>query len=419
MKTFRGLVIIGLAFFFSVSFLGTGYGVTIKGIKEFGTPHESVLMEMAKKFKAETGIDVKYDVMPYLTFREKMMVNLVGKVPEYDFIHFPGSMAGPVLSGGHLLPLEKFDKKYKFDLEDWIPSAWEKAHWKGKHLAMPFKECGFVLFYRKDLFEKKGLKPPVTVKDYLKAAQALTDPPNMYGIALQAKQAVTTTWSWWDYLYAWGGDVFDKNWKPAFNTREGEESLQFFIDLINKYKVASPGSTTYSFDGATSAMQTGKAAMVPNWWDQYINFQDPKKSSVAGKVGMAVMPRNTRQMATTSCWAMGIPKASRHPEEAYRWMEFVVRAENANFFFDAGAYVGRASPYKDPELLRKYPEIKTISEAMAHGRYLPKIPEMIKVSDISSRYISKAIAGKMTVKEALSGMEKEVDKIMREAGYYK
>ena len=100
-------------------------------------------------------------------------------------------------------------------------------------------------------------------------------------------------------------------------------------------------------------------------------------------------------------------------------MEFVVRAENAHYFFDAGAYVGRASPYKDPELLKKYPEIETIFQAMEHGRYLPKIPEMIKVSDISARYISKAIAGTMTVKEALNGMEKEIDKIMGEAGYYK
>jgi len=394
-------------------------GITIKGIKEYGTPHQDVMQKVIDKFKSKTGIDVKIDVMPYLTFREKMMVNLVGEIPEYDFIHFPASMMGPVYGSGKLTDLAEFDKKYNFDKKNWLPPAWAKATFKGKHLGIPFKECMFVLFYRKDLFKAKGLEPPETVLDYLHAAKVLTDPPNMYGIALQAKQAVTTSWSWWDYLYAWGGDVFDKDYRPAFNTREGEESLQFFVDMINKYKVAVPGSTTYSFDEATSAVLTGKAAMAPNWNDQYVNFNDPAKSKVVGKVGMAPMPKLLERGATASCWVMGIPKVAKHPEEAYQWMEFVSRPENATYMFEGGAYAGRASPYEDPELIKKYPEIKTVGEALKYGRLLPKIPEMIKVSDIMSREITKVIAGQTSVKAALDSMESKVDKVMRGAGYYK
>lgn len=394
-------------------------GVTIKGIKEYGTPHQETMDKIAEKFKAETGIDVKYDVMPYLTFREKMMVNLVGEIPEYDFIHFPSSMMGPVYGSGKLMDLAELDQKYNFDKKDWLPPAWEKATFKGKHLGIPFKECLFVMFYRKDLFKEKGLPPPTTIERYLKAAEAFTNPPQMYGIALQAKQAVTTAWCWWDYLYAWGGNVFDKDYRPAFNTREGEESLQFFVDLIVKYKVAVPGSTTYSFDEATSALLTGKVAMAANWNDQYANFNDPKKSKVVGKVGISLMPAKVAKGATASCWVMGIPKVSKNSDAAYKWMEFVSSPENAKYMFEGGAYVGRATPYQDPELIKEFPEIKIVGEALKYGRLLPKIPEMIKVSDIMCRYISKTIAGQMTVKQALDGMDKDIDKLMRKAGYYK
>lgn len=220
-------------------------------------------------------------------------------------------------------------------------------------------------------------------------------------------------------MYAWGGDVFDKDYRPVFNTREGEESLQFFVDMINKYKVAVPGSTTYSFDEATSAVLTGKAAMAPNWNDQYANFNDPKKSTVVGKVGIALMPAFKARGATASCWVMGIPKVSKNAEAAYQWMEFVSRPENAEYFFAGGAYVGRAKPYQNPDLIKAYPEIKIVGEALKYGRLLPKIPEMIKVSDIMSREITKVIAGQITVKQALASMEEQVDKLMKEAGYYK
>jgi len=394
-------------------------GVTIKGIKEYGTPHQEFIDKIAEKFKAETGITVKYDAMPYLTFREKMMVNLVGEIPEYDFIHFPASMMGPVYGSGKLMDLAELDKKYNFDEKNWLPPAWEKATFKGKHLGIPFKECMFVMFYRKDLFKEKGLAPPNTIKEFLEAAEVFTNPPKMYGVALQAKQAVTTAWCWWDYLYAWGGNVFDKDYRPAFNTREGEESLQFFVDLINKYKVAVPGSTTYSFDQATSALLTGKVAMAANWNDQYANFNDPKKSQVVGKVGITLMPMKKARGATASCWVMGIPKVSKNADAAYRWMQFVAKPENAKYMFEGGAYVGRASPYQNPALIKEFPEIKIIGEALKYGRLLPKIPQMIKISDLMSRYISKTIAGQITVKQALDGMEKDTNKIMIKAGYYK
>jgi len=59
-----------------------------------------------------------------------------------------------------LLPLD--DRVKDIDMPDFIPTTVEAGAYGGKQYALPVDPNVQILIYRKDLFEKKGLKPPTT-----------------------------------------------------------------------------------------------------------------------------------------------------------------------------------------------------------------------------------------------------------------
>ena len=134
----------------------------------------------------------------------------------------------------------------KSDLDDIYPGFWDYNKYNNQIVSMPFNNSIPVLYYNKDLFTAAGLdpnKPPATWDDLVKAAQALTKDTNNDGKIDQWGLNTNTDTHW--YLDAMilqnGGKILsDDGKKVVYNGAEGVEALQFWGDLVNKYKVMPP-----------------------------------------------------------------------------------------------------------------------------------------------------------------------------------
>ena len=119
---------------------------------------------------------------------------------------------------------------------------------------------------RKDgFFKEKGLEAPKTWDDYLKVAQALTNPPQMYGAIVPSAETGAATilletcfmkndahWFGWDEAKKQYDVVLDK----GENRTRAIETLEFLHELHK----SSPEASTYNWGELMSTYVSEKAA---------------------------------------------------------------------------------------------------------------------------------------------------------------
>src|SRR6478736_7180483 len=201
----------------------------------------------------------------------------------------------------------------------------------------------FALYYRKDIFEdpklkdayqakfSKALEPPKTWEDYAQVAQFITDnmAPNVYGAGHFRKAGSPgNQFDFLQQLRANGGKFFDDSMKAQLASDAGVKTL---TNMIAANKASIPGNNELDAVSLWAAWLQGKVAMIYSWpptgrmtagysqSDKAINFIP--QSSIAGKVGYAVVPGNPEH-------ATGYNKAlsadSTNGEAAYLFMQWAV-----------------------------------------------------------------------------------------------
>jgi multiple sugar transport system substrate-binding protein len=134
----------------------------------------------------------------------------------------------------------------------------------GTQLAVPDSAYAQILVYRKDLFEKAGLKAPTTYDDIEKAAQTLTS-KGSYGITLATDPAdVFTSQTFESLALANDCQLVDKSGKITLDSSNCDKTWNLYGNLAQKY---SPKGTQ-TVDTTRASYFAGQAAMVD--WSTYI-----------------------------------------------------------------------------------------------------------------------------------------------------
>ena len=87
-----------------------------------------------------------------------------------------------------------------------------------------------------------------------------------------------------------------------------------FLELL---KFTPPNVRSYTFADVNKAIQTGQAAMAIQWASGAKPMEDPSRSSVAGKLGYALVPKAVRQTPMRGVWTIAIAKNSPNQDAAW------------------------------------------------------------------------------------------------------
>ena len=100
--------------------------------------------------------------------------------------------------------------------------------------------------------------------ELLDYAKKLNDPANdVFGYVMPASQP-RIVYDWSGFLWTYGGDYLDADFKPVFNSEAGVRALEAYIELG---KVAPPGVGAYHITEAWTAYMQGRAALAWTWQD--------------------------------------------------------------------------------------------------------------------------------------------------------
>jgi polyol transport system substrate-binding protein len=432
-----------LAFLLAVLFTGLSAVAQQKtvNIVTVNNPDMITLKKLSPKFEAANpDIKLNWLVLEENIMRQRITTDVSTGGGQFDII-FIGLYDTPSFAKrGWLKPMENFPAEY--DIEDVFKSLRDGLSYDGKLYALPFNGESSMLMYRKDLFEAKGLKVPeqATYDDIKKFAEALSDKgKGIYGITLRGKpgwgenMAYVTT-----LVNTFGGAYFDMEWHATIDTPEWKNAITYYVDLMKAF--GPPGATSNGFNENLTIFATGKAAM---WIDATSGagpLFDPKESQVSDKVAFANAPiqKTPNGAHWLWSWAFAIPKSSKVAEAAEKFALWATSKEYAKLVAAETGWATvppgtRKSLYDNPEYQKTAPFASVTLHAMQTadptnpairpvpytGVQFVGIPEFQSFGTVVGQNVAGALAGKMTVDQALKASQAAANKAVKQAGLQK
>jgi sorbitol/mannitol transport system substrate-binding protein len=386
-------------------------------------------------------IKVEWVTLEENVLRERVTTDIATNGGQYDIMTI-GNYEVPIWAKqGWLLPLEKLGDKY--DVDDLLPAIRGGLSSEGKLYAAPFYGESAMIMYRKDLFEKAGLKMPdnPTWEFIGDAARKITDrKADINGICLRGKAGWGENMAFISALTnSFGGRWFDENWKPQFDQPEWKSSLQFYVDLM---KDAGPsGASSNGFNENLTLFQQGKCGM---WIDATVAasfVSNPKDSTVADKVGYAIFPTHGELKNHGNwlwSWNLAIPKSSQKAEAAEKFISWATSKEYTELVASKEGWANvppgtRTSLYKNAEYEKAAAFAKptlaamdaaditkpTVKPVPYTGGQFVAIPEFQALGTTVGQLFSAVVAGQSSVDDALAGAQSTATREMTRAGYIK
>jgi len=394
-------------------------------------PEHDNLVKVAAEYEKITGNKVIVEEVAREAYYDKLTTTFVGGGSDYDSAYVMSDWIPGWVEAEALKDLTSFIEDPNVVMEGFDPAVFGKAvdffSFDGKLYVYPSEGDTAWLWYRKDLFEEKGLKVPETWDEYLEAALALNNPPDIYGTVIGAKQDE----AWWDfmyYVYGMGGDLLDANYNPIINDEKGVAALSFYTDLLQKHKVVSPDVTTFGYNEILTSLQEGKAAMGIQWMAATQTLTDCSQSPKVCKdgaplLGYALPPGIKKDDGSIerhtggSQWGWAIPTGSQNQEAAYKFIEWLTSKEGAKMWALNGGIPGNIDALKDAEVVAQIPQFAMLAEVMPYRSIFPALTVSPEMLPVVNEGIVAAVSGLKDPQTAADDIAAKLVEILKSGGY--
>ncbi|MCP4318593.1 MAG: extracellular solute-binding protein [Hyphomicrobiales bacterium] len=397
-------------------------------------PHYDAVMKVLPEFTKETGINVEVDQLQYLKMREKQTLELTKRKGDYDLIAYVVFSKADYVYADQLENLARYFMNPKladpnYDAGDLIDgyvqnigvAGGSKGYLPGPTgslFGVPFGSETSVLGYRKDIFDKHGLKVPETYDELLELACKIPElEPGMGGLSSRAASGHHASHAFLLHLAPLGGRVFDENWNLIVNNEAGVKAAEALKTIVD---CGPEGAKTFGFAEAGAAFLQGNTAMFLDSTVFAGQVNNPDKSKVVGKVAWAPHPMGVRRGSQTGGFGIGIPKNAANKEAAFLLMQWLTSKKADKLIALAGGNPSRFSTHNDAEVNEKFPHMATFGEALKHADpdWRPIIPVWGKINADLGTTLSKVLTEDLDIQEALDGVADRSKAVMEEAGYY-
>ena len=317
--------------------------------------------QMGKLYSDTTGKDFSINVKAY-GFREmpdKLGVAVRSGQGIPDLVQLDETFFGVFLNeDSPFMDLTQKIKKSGLS-KDLHPRRLEVFTYKGKTMGVPQSLSAMVLYYRKDLFKEFNIQPDdlKTWSDFAEVGAELQNDQGQRFMALDG--------TLFDVLLRQKGtDLFDKKGKFLPDEDKALSILEEFAEMSADQITVMPDRGSI-FDPVffSGDLETGEVLCVPgaDWYglDLFQQFAPGMK----GLWGMMPLPTWRKEngelgprTATFAGQGLMICKKSKKKEQAWEFIEFVMKNKEANAerFIQGNSFPAYLPSWKDKRLLKKH-----------------------------------------------------------------
>jgi multiple sugar transport system substrate-binding protein len=299
---------------------------------------KSLYEDMIESFEADNP-DIHVELV---SINELLGLGLLGGEPPEDtwqrlasgadVINLPAGQ-DPVRQGliRDLTPLMQADPNFQRD--DFYPDTLERSQWDGGTWSLPMRVMYDVIFFDKDAFDEVGVpypEPGWSWEDFLSKARALTS----------REGGEVTRWGFVQpnsrplpFIEGRVGPLIDAEAGPPaphLNEPDVIDVVSWYVDLFLKDEVMPYFETPDEEDASPISegqmlVENGQAAM----WNEWSALWGLRKQQ--GNRGVVPFPVDESDSRTTLAYTIGMSMSAgtSHPEEAWRWMDYVSRQDTS------------------------------------------------------------------------------------------
>lgn len=272
--------------------------------------------------KENPDVKVTVNTTSHESYKIQIRTWLPSKAPDIA-TWFAGNRAKFFVEKGLVEPIDDIWKNISKDFPEGIQKA---VTFDGKKYLLPTSYYHWGFYYRKDLFEKAGIKStPKTWKEFLSAVKALSK-SGVTPITIGTKNAWPAA-AWFDFLnmrvngYDYHMSLLDG--KAKYTDDQVKNTMKSWAELVSldAYNKSHP---SLSWQEAMALMWQGKAAMY--LMGNFISTEIPK--DLESKVGFFRFPKfeGSKEMAEVAPTDVYfIPSKAKNKKDAKKFIEFLAR----------------------------------------------------------------------------------------------
>lgn len=304
-----------------------------------GNPiEESVIKSIVEEFnRTHPDIHVEWAPIPG-DFRQMLITQFsAGTAP--DIFYVDTFWFEELARQNMLLPLDLYIKKDKFDIDDFYPSLVNAFTYKGRIYGIPKDFSTLALYYNKEIFDKYGVEYPTsddTWFDFLDKALQLKRKGMKIPLVLAPDFNRIIP-----FIVAANGRIVTKDLNTGLAEPNSKFALQFYFDLVNKYKVAQePANLGAGWIGEAFGKEAVAMAMTGPWTLGYIRGQYP---NVVAKTGIVELPHLIKKATMVYTVSWSINRNTKNKRAAWEVVKFLTKEGQKMFVEGAGVLASRKS----------------------------------------------------------------------------
>jgi len=372
------------------------------------------------KTHPDTNIKVEPIPMPWDQVHTKLFMALEAGSGAPDIVLIDSFQIQRFVKQGKLWELTKLIAPFR---KDFLPyKLYNDSDTRGRVWAVPLDAGPVQLYYRKDIFDRNGIKVPIkTWDEYIEVGKKL----RAQDIYMGTFKEGTGEETWFRLLYhQLGGSYFDKAGRPTLNSPEAKKTvtvIKRMVDADILFNVALWNPAWYSL------LKTGKIAAFPMavWQCNDLPYNITKPEEGFGQWRISALPAFEPGGSVVSNLGgseLAIPAQSKNKEAAWEFVKFCttnIEARRAEAAF--GEFPAYIPAHRDPQVYNRpyeffggQPIYKEFIDALATMptkiNYHPAGSEAVPIIDAE---LSKIYTGKVSIDEGLKTLQSKLETLAK------
>jgi multiple sugar transport system substrate-binding protein len=282
-------------------------------------------------------------------------------------------------------------------------------------VALPYFADAMFLYYRKDLLDKYGVKPPATWDDLATESEKIQkgeNNPNLQGLSFQGapiEGAVCT------FLLPYWSQGKDYQKGVPLDKKAAVTGLDMWLGMVDK-GVAKKNIAEVKTGDTVNEFMAGNVVFAINWGFAWDLFQSDPHTMVKGKVGVAKLPamRGGQSATCIGGWQWSVSAFSKNKAEAAKLVKFMSSPDVSKYMAINGSLLPvYAKVYSDPDVLKANPWYDFALPVVESAKSRPVSERYAEVSDVVRTQTSAALARVTKPEATVDEIDNRLRRVMR------
>jgi multiple sugar transport system substrate-binding protein len=339
----------------------------------------------------------------------QMVTNLQAKSARYDVLNIDIVWTAEFADAGWIIPLDR----RQFPLDQFLKPVVDTAMFGGKLYGVPWNSNAGLLYYRKDILDKAGKKPPKTWAQLRQLAKTVAPRYGVEGYAGQFLPYEGLTVNFAEAVQSAGGAILTNDGtKVAVNSPQARQGLNFLVQGFREGWIPKR-SLNFKEEQSRQEFQDKRLLFLRNWPYVY-GLLSRADSKVKGKFGVTVLPGEDGPGSSSLGGAnLAVSAYSRHQKTAIAFIKYLTSLQSEREVLTKGSFPPVWEQlYDDPALIKRFPYLPALKQSILAAKPRPVSPNYNQVSLAISNAVSEALSFRQTPDATISQMAGDLGSVI-------